>query len=109
MANYTIPDQIIIPQSVGPHEEPDNENSGVFNVFQPKQGRDLFYLNPLQNSGSTEIVDDFDKRLPLGTYTLNDRGLWESNITNKENYILLYLYLYRNIYLNELSHRYLDQ
>ena len=82
MAKYEIPDKIQVPQSVGPFTSGDSE-SNILGVFEPKQGRELTYLNPIQNTGSTEIVEDFDKRIPLGTYTLNNRDFWENNNFNE--------------------------
>ena len=85
MAKYEIPDKIQVPQSVGPFTSGDSE-SNILGVFEPKQGRELTYLNPIQNTGSTEIVEDFDKRIPLGTYTLNNRDFWENNNFNESTF-----------------------
>ena len=85
MAKYEIPDKIQVPQSVGPFTD-GNSESNRLGVFEPKQGRELTYLNPIQNTGSTEIVEDFDKRIPLGTYTLNNRGFWETNNFNESTF-----------------------
>jgi len=63
-------------QSVGPYTSGD-ENSSELIVFQPEQGIDITYKNPLVNNGSTKIVADRDGRIKLGTFTLNDRGFWE--------------------------------
>ena len=83
MAKYEIPDKIEVPQSVGPFTNGDLE-SDILGVFEPKQGRELTYLNPIQNNGSSSIVENFDKRIPLGTYTLNNRDYWENNNFNKD-------------------------
>ena len=64
MAKYIKPDQIEVLQSVGPFTN-GNSESDILGVFEPEQGRDLIYLNPLNNSGSTEIVEEYDKRIPL--------------------------------------------
>ena len=85
MAKYEIPDKIQVPQSVGPFTD-GNSESNRLGVFEPKQGRELTYLNPIQNTGSTEIVEDFDKRIPLGTYTLNNRDFWETNNFNESTF-----------------------
>jgi len=85
MAKYEIPDKIQVPQSVGPFTD-GNSESNRLGVFEPKQGRELTYLNPIQNTGSTEIVEDFDKRIPLGTYTLNNRDFWENNNFNESTF-----------------------
>jgi len=82
MAKYDIPDKIEIPQSVGPFTQGDLEFEEL-GVFEPKQGRDLAYNNPIQNNGNTDVLVDKDKRIPLGTYTLNNRDYWENNNFNK--------------------------
>ena len=33
-----------------------------------------------------KIVEDFDKRIPLGTYTLNNRDFWENNNFNESTF-----------------------
>ena len=82
MAKFTKADEIYLPQSVGPKTAGGNLNS-TFQVFQPTQGREVLYKNPQMNDGSTEAVQDFDRRIPLGTYTLNNRGTWEENNFNE--------------------------
>ena len=72
-----------VPQSVGPHTSGDIHESTVLQVFEPHRGRDLYYNNPKFNSGSTEIQEELDNRIPLGTYTLNNRGTWEENNFNE--------------------------
>ena len=86
MAKYIKPDQIEVLQSVGPFTSGDPNSSERLQVFEPEQGRDLVYLNPLNNSGSTEIVEEHDKRIPLGTYTLNNRDYWENNNFNESTF-----------------------
>ena len=87
MANFIKPEDIDIPQSLvltdGQYGEVPNSGSEELQVFLPRQGFDLLYKNPNRNSGSTEITQDLDERFKLGTFTLNDRGSWENNNTNK--------------------------
>ena len=85
MAKFTKADEIYLPQSVGPKTAGGNLNS-TFQVFQPTQGREVLYKNPQMNDGSTEAVQDFDRRIPLGTYTLNNRGTWEENNFNESTF-----------------------
>ena len=75
-----------IPQSVGPKTAGDIQLDETFQVFQPHQGRDLIYLNPQLNNGSTEITQSNDNRIPLGTYTLNNRDFWENNNFNESTF-----------------------
>ena len=83
MAKFTKADEIDVPQSVGHYTDGNPDVSEVLQVFQPHQGRDLIYKNPKFNSGSTEITQSNDRRIPLGTYTLNNRGTWEENNYNE--------------------------
>ena len=85
MAKFTKADDITVPQSVGPKTAGGNLNS-TFQVFEPHQGRELIYKNPQMNDGSVEVVEDFDKRIPLGTYTLNNRDTWENNNFNESTF-----------------------
>ena len=85
MAKFTKADDITVPQSVGPKTAGGNLNS-TFQVFEPQQGREVLYKNPQLNSGSTEVVQDFDERIPLGTYTLNNRDFWENNNFNESTF-----------------------
>jgi len=86
MAKFTKADDIAVPQSVG---YPDI-TGGIYHqlhiVFQPKQGRDLLYKYPPLNDGSAMIVSESDKRISLGTYTLNDRDTWENNNFNESTF-----------------------
>ena len=86
MSKYTIPEEIDFSQSVGPSNIGDRNESDVLGVFEPAKGRDLIYKNPKYNNGSLEEIASYDNRIPLGTYTLNDRGYWENNITNELTY-----------------------
>ena len=72
-------------QSVGPYTE-GNELNEILRVFQPEQGIDVLYRNPLVNNDSTEIVDDMDGRIKLGTFTLNNRGFWEDINFNESTF-----------------------
>ena len=72
-------------QSVGPYTE-GNELNEILRVFQPEQGIDVLYRNPLENNDSTEIVDDMDGRIKLGTFTLNNRGFWEDINFNESTF-----------------------
>ena len=85
MAKFTLAEDIYIPQSVGPKTAGGNLNF-TFQVFEPNQGREVLYKNPQLNDGSAEIADDFDRRIPLGTYTLNNRGTWEENNFNESTF-----------------------
>ena len=76
MAKFTLPENISVPQSVGHYTDGTPTSSSILQVFQPYQGRDLLYLNPKFNAGSTEITQNLDNRIPLGTYTLNNRDFW---------------------------------
>ena len=80
---FTKADDITFLQSVGPNTDGNVNTSEVLQVFQPHQGRDLLYKNPLLNNGSTEITQSLDNRIPLGTYTLNNRDFWENNNFNE--------------------------
>ena len=54
-------------------------------VFQPHQGRDLIVYYPNDTDGNPQKADIFeerDGRVALGTYTLNNRGLWEDLTLN---------------------------
>ena len=86
MATFTKADEIDIPQSVGPRTGGDVNLSNILDVFQPHQGRDLIYKNPKFNNGSTEITQSNDRRIPLGTYTLNNRDYWENNNLNESTF-----------------------
>jgi len=86
MATFTKADEIDIPQSVGPRTGGDVNLSNILDVFQPHQGRDLIYKNPKFNNGSTEIIQSNDRRIPLGTYTLNNRDYWENNNFNESTF-----------------------
>jgi len=72
-------------QSVGPYTS-GNEGSSELIVFQPEQGIDITYKNPLVNVNSTKIVEDRDSRIKLGTFTLNDIGFWEDANFNKSTF-----------------------
>jgi len=85
MATFKKADEIYLPQSVGPKTAGGNLNS-TFQVFQPTQGREVLYNNPQLNGGSTEVQNDYDRRIPLGTYTLNDRDSWENNNFNESTF-----------------------
>jgi len=79
MPKFTTPENLyfqIDKQSVGPYTE-GNEANEILRVFQPEQGIDVLYRNPLTNNDSTEIIEDRDSRIKLGTFTLNNRGFWE--------------------------------
>ena len=79
MPKFTTPENLysqIDKQSVGPYTE-GNELNDILRVYQPEQGIDIVYKNPLVNNDSTEIVEDRDSRIKLGTFTLNNRGFWE--------------------------------
>jgi hypothetical protein len=99
MAKFTKADDITVPQSVGPRTAGGNLNS-TFQVFEPHQGRELIYKNPQMNDGSVEVVQDFDERIPLGTYTLNNRDTWENNNFNELTFqpYLTEEYAYRKSY-----------
>jgi hypothetical protein len=67
MPKFTTPDNLytqIDKQSVGPYTE-GNELNENLRVFQPEQGIDIVYKNPLVNNDSTEIVEDRDSRIKL--------------------------------------------
>jgi len=83
MATFKKADEIAVPQSVGHYTAGDVNTSHILGVFQPHQGRDLIYFNPKFNEGSTEIQEELDKRISLGTYTLNNRDYWENNNFNE--------------------------
>ena len=83
---FTKADDIDVPQSVGYHTSGDIHLSPVLQVFEPHQGRDLNYNNPKFNSGSTKIQEELDNRIPLGTYTLNNRDYWENNNFNESTF-----------------------
>jgi len=79
MPKFTTPENLyfqIDKQSVGPYTE-GNELNDILRVYQPEQGIDIVYKNPLVNNDSTEIIEDRDSRIKLGTFTLNNRGFWE--------------------------------
>jgi hypothetical protein len=99
MAKFTKADDITVPQSVGPKTAGGNLNFH-FQVFEPHQGRELIYKNPEKNDGSTEVIQDFDERIPLGTYTLNNRDTWENNNFNELTFqpYLTEEYAYRKSY-----------
>ena len=84
MAKFTKADEIEVPQSVGPFLNIWPRGSNL-RVYEPEQGRDLLYNNP-RLDGSTEVDEDNDKRIPLGTYTLNNRDYWENNNFNELTY-----------------------
>jgi len=86
MAIFIKSDDIDVPQSVGPFTDGIYAVSSILQVFQPHQGRDLGYLNPNLHNGSTEITKSFDNRIPLGTYTLNNRDSWENNNFNESTF-----------------------
>ena len=86
MAKFTKADEIDVLQSVGHYTDGNPDESLVLQVFQPHQGRDLLYKNPKFNSGSTEITQSNDRRIPLGTYTLNNRDYWENNNFNESTF-----------------------
>jgi|14_taG_2_1085336.scaffolds.fasta_scaffold00405_1 hypothetical protein len=86
MAKFTKADEITVPQSVGYYTDGNPDASEVLQVFQPHQGRDLLYKNPNFHSGSTEISQSNDRRIPLGTYTLNNRDFWENNNFNESTF-----------------------
>ena len=83
---FTKADEIEVQQSVGPKTGGDVNLSNILDVFEPHQGRDLIYLNPKFNNGSTEITQSNDRRIPLGTYTLNNRDYWENNNFNESTF-----------------------
>ena len=88
MPKFTTPENLyaqIDKQSVGPYTE-GNELNEILRVFQPEQGIDILYRNPLVNDDSTEIVDDMDSRIKLGTFTLNNRGFWEDINFNESTF-----------------------
>lgn len=88
MPKFTTPDNLytqIDKQSVGPYAE-GNELNENLRVFQPEQGIDIVYKNPLVNNDSTEIVEDRDSRIKLGTITLNNRGFWEDINFNESTF-----------------------
>jgi len=88
MPKFTTPENLytqIDKQSVGPYTE-GNELNEILRVFQPEQGIDVLYRNPLVNDDSTEIVDDMDSRIKLGTFTLNNRGFWEDINFNESTF-----------------------
>ena len=86
MAKFTKADEIDIPQSVGYYTDGDPDVSEVLQVFQPHQGRDLIYKNPNFHDGITDISASLDNRIPLGTYTLNNRDYWENNNFNESTF-----------------------
>ena len=62
MPKFTTPENLyfqIDKQSVGPYTE-GNEANEILRVFQPEQGIDVLYRNPLTNNDSTEIIEDFN-------------------------------------------------
>ena len=85
MAIYKTPEELTVPQSVGPYDatrEGDTEtleNADLLEVFQPERGRNLVIRNPnpntninesvLQNPYSNQVFieEEVDKRLSLGT------------------------------------------
>ena len=88
MPKYTTPDNLytqIDKQSVGPYTE-GNELNENLRVFQPEQGIDIVYKNPLVNNDSTKISASFDDRQTLGTITLNNRGFWEDINFNESTF-----------------------
>ena len=88
MPKFTTPDNLytqIDKQSVGPYTE-GNELNENLRVFQPEQGIDIVYKNPLVNNDSTEIIEDRDSRIKLGTFTLNNRGFWEDINFNESTF-----------------------
>ena len=88
MPKFTTPDNLytqIDKQSVGPYTE-GNELNENLRVFQPEQGIDIVYKNPLVNNDSTEISASFDDRQTLGTITLNNRGFWEDINFNESTF-----------------------
>ena len=56
MAKYEIPDKIQVPQSVGPFTN-GNSESDILGVFEPEQGRDLIYLNPLCYQQNDDLIN----------------------------------------------------
>ena len=65
MPKFTTPENLyfqIDKQSVGPYTE-GNEANEILRVFQPEQGIDVLYRNPLTNNDSTEIIEDRDSRI----------------------------------------------
>jgi len=86
MATFKKADEIDVPQSVGPKTAGHLLLDEIFQVFQPKQGRDLTYKNPQLNDGSTGIEEEYDNRISLGTYTLNNRDSWENNNFNESTF-----------------------
>ena len=100
MATFKKADEIDVPQSVGPKTAGHLLLDEIFQVFQPKQGRDLIYLNPQLNDGSTGIEEEYDNRISLGTYTLNNRDYWENNNFNESTFqpYLTEEYTYRKSY-----------
>tara|TARA_Y100000296_G_scaffold24532_1_gene28945 strand:- start:4476 stop:6722 length:2247 start_codon:yes stop_codon:yes gene_type:complete len=62
-------------QTVGPH----TSTTSTFNaVIEPEQGRHV----TLDPNSDNIVGNDLDGRVSLGTYTLNNRGLWEELILN---------------------------
>ena len=104
MAIYKTPEELTVPQSVGPYDatrEGDTEtleNADLLEVFQPERGRNLVIRNPnpntninesvLQNPYSNQVFieEEVDKRLSLGTVTYNNRDYWEANNFNDSTY-----------------------
>ena len=57
-------------QTVGPH-------TSTNRVIEPEQGRDI-----LVDNSDNIVGNELDDRVSLGTYTLNNRGMWEELILN---------------------------
>tara|TARA_Y100000034_G_scaffold130656_1_gene189594 strand:- start:491 stop:5509 length:5019 start_codon:yes stop_codon:yes gene_type:complete len=77
-----------VPQSVGPYETGADNTSrdpeaSIWEVFEPKQGRNLLISNSIQNDGKLEILENLDKRISLGTYPAANRDFWENNNFNE--------------------------
>ena len=64
-------------QTVGPHTSAAPSDYSDATVIEPEQGRDIEVDN-----FDNIVGNDLDGRVSLGTYTLNNRGMWEELILN---------------------------
>ena len=54
-----------------------NGGTPELSVETPEQGHQIVFNNPYKQGGASgEVVQDYDGRIKLGTFTLNDRGDW---------------------------------
>ena len=54
-----------------------NGGTPELSVETPEQGHQIVFNNPYkEGKASGEVVQDYDGRIKLGTFTLNDRGDW---------------------------------